>query len=201
MQMALKEGHSLREIGRVFMLITLTSVLGAKWGHVLFEAAGHTLEDGQVIMGPWDLIKADPWHALRLNDPGYVFYGGLIGASVVAFYYPTWVNYVPKALSLGLLIGRLGCFWVGCCHGIASLPIQLFEAGFAGWLLWKVDRIENWLRYYACWRFGIEFLRADESRGIWSLGLSTSQWVSLVILGILAGSALTKSMRSSQLQA
>lgn len=54
-----------------------------------------------------------------------VFYGGLISAIVVAFWYiythrlPFWTTcdaFAP-AIALGHVTGRLGCFAAGCCYG------------------------------------------------------------------------------------
>ncbi|MFA6092102.1 MAG: prolipoprotein diacylglyceryl transferase [Elusimicrobiota bacterium] len=59
---------------------------------------------------------------------GFVFYGGLLGASAVGF----WVarslkkscvliaDYLSVAVPLGQGIGRLGCFAAGCCSGLPS---------------------------------------------------------------------------------
>jgi prolipoprotein diacylglyceryltransferase len=52
--------------------------------------------------------------------------------------------------------------------------------------------MRDFLIYYSLWRFGLEFLRADESRGIWALGLSTSQWIALGVL--------TTALKSSQMR-
>ena len=48
-----------------------------------------------------------------------------------------------------------------------------------------------YLGVYAVCRFILEFYRGDALRGLW-LGLSTSQWVSLAILGYLIVSILCK---------
>ncbi|MES2504588.1 MAG: prolipoprotein diacylglyceryl transferase family protein [Myxococcota bacterium] len=196
---AYKDHRPMFAIAKVLLLIVVCSILGSKIFHVLFEAPGHIAPDGTLIRSLWELMQADPWHAFRLNDPGYVFYGGLVGALFVALAYPGYVNYTAKALALGLSIGRLGCFWTGCCYGLAEIPVQLMESGFMLWLFFKIDRLDDLLIRYSLWRFGVEFLRADESRGIWALGLSTSQWISLGILGVLAGRALTSAFKSSQM--
>jgi phosphatidylglycerol:prolipoprotein diacylglycerol transferase len=108
--------------------------------------------------------------------------------------------------------GRLGCFFAGCCYGIpysgpghiifphsgiapggiALFPTQLLESGMnflAGVLLLlyakpgrrpgKVSGI--YIVYYAVTRFLIEFLRGDAGRGF-LFGISTSQWISIVLL-------------------
>lgn len=107
--------------------------------------------------------------------------------------------------------GRLGCFLGGCCYGIESsfgvvyhyspapgangvsrFPVQLLEAVFnlgLSLLLYSLFRrkklqgslIHVYFYAYPVFRFADEFLRADAYRGfLW--GLSTSQWISLVLV-------------------
>lgn len=80
-------------------------------------------------------------------------------------------------------------------------PVQLYEAAglltlaFVFWRWWPVSRqaLIPGVRFgvygvaYAGLRFGIEFGRADADRGVWALGLSTSQWISIAI--VLAAAA------------
>ncbi|HUB82069.1 MAG TPA: prolipoprotein diacylglyceryl transferase [Bryobacteraceae bacterium] len=57
---------------------------------------------------------------------GGVFYGGLIGALVVAWWYmrrmhlPLWrtADVFAPGIAIGHGIGRLGCFSAGCCWGV-----------------------------------------------------------------------------------
>jgi phosphatidylglycerol:prolipoprotein diacylglycerol transferase len=59
---------------------------------------------------------------------GGVFYGGLIGALGVAWWYmrktrlPVWrtADVFAPGIALGHGIGRLGCFSAGCCWGVES---------------------------------------------------------------------------------
>lgn len=107
--------------------------------------------------------------------------------------------------------GRIGCFLGGCCYGVESefgitihgntinpsvndvnrFPIQLVEAGcnFLIFLLilylFKKKIMSDKLIYiymliYPVVRFIDEFFRGDTYRGIW-LGLSTSQWISIIL--------------------
>lgn len=56
---------------------------------------------------------------------GLVFYGGLIGASLTAYWYakkndiefPRLADLAMPTVSLGQALGRLGCFGAGCCWG------------------------------------------------------------------------------------
>lgn len=132
---------------------------------------------------------------------------------------------VTPFIPLFHFFGRIGCFLYGCCYGIESsfgfiyptilseqvvkrFPVQLLEAGFNFVLFlmllilekkgkFKQNILSVYLFIYALGRFLIEFLRGDSYRGIYS-GLSTSQWISLiVILGTLIYAIL---IRKKQLQ-
>jgi phosphatidylglycerol:prolipoprotein diacylglycerol transferase len=66
-----------------------------------------------------------PGELLSLARSGGVFYGGLILAVVVAFWYiarhnlPFWrtCDVFAPAIALGHVTGRLGCLAAGCCYG------------------------------------------------------------------------------------
>lgn len=68
---------------------------------------------------------ANPVRFLNVFKGGLVFYGGLLGALAVAFFYPgrhgfSWrvgMDALALGLPLGLAIGRIGCFSAGCCFG------------------------------------------------------------------------------------
>lgn len=150
---------------------------------------------------------------------GLVFYGGLYGALVGCSVYTKVFKqdtravfmYISPVIPLFHMFGRLGCFLVGCCHGMESeqfgiayteaigaangipyIPIQLYEA--IGDLVifiilvinqFKVKKcyqpIGIYLTLYGILRFVLEFFRGDEVRGIFGF-LSTSQWISLVTI-------------------
>ena len=122
----------------------------------------------------------------------------------------------PCCIAIAHAFGRIGCLMAGCCHG-ASLgqdpvpggiwmngnahgygyyvPTQLYEAiflfllfGALTFLFFKKSNITHvvYLAGYGVWRFIIEFFRQDD-RGGFFLGLSPSQWQSIVfILGAAA---------------
>jgi len=56
---------------------------------------------------------------------GFVFFGGLLGASAVGFWaikkyklsFFKTADFFAPALALGHSIGRIGCFLAGCCYG------------------------------------------------------------------------------------
>lgn len=192
--LAHKDGRKLAESLWVLLVIFISALVGSKFAHVLFEAKGHWLSEGQIAQNFFELLQDDPWHGFRFNDPGYVFFGGLVSCVLVGFLWPkinSYADYALPGLCLGIFLGRLGCFWTGCCFGIHDLPVQLLDAGFGLFCLFRVRKFQDFLIFYSMWRFGLEFLRADESRGIWALGLSTSQWIALGFL--------TTGIKSSQI--
>ncbi len=78
-----------------------------------------------LIVVDYDQFRASPADLLSLARSGGVFYGGLMAAVGVAFWYihrhgmPFWTTcdaFAP-AIALGHVTGRLGCFAAGCCYG------------------------------------------------------------------------------------
>jgi phosphatidylglycerol:prolipoprotein diacylglycerol transferase len=111
-------------------------------------------------------------------------------------------------IAFGLFWGRLGCFFNGCCYGAHTdgplgvdfpgrpdvHPTQLYEALgslaiFAILYFYVRPRkrahgqvFAVFLVAYAVMRFLLEFLRADDRGGF--AGLSTSQWISIPLVGL-----------------
>jgi phosphatidylglycerol:prolipoprotein diacylglycerol transferase len=114
-------------------------------------------------------------------------------------------------LALALAVGRLGCFWNGCCYGRATglpwavsfevggrllpcHPTQLYEAAFhltaafvLAWLtargLLPTRRLAAYLIAYAAFRFLTEWVRPEP---VWLLGLTFYQWAALALAAGLA---------------
>jgi len=71
---------------------------------------------------------ADPLDFFKLWNGGLVFYGGLIGAVVAVvicakkFGLDFWrfADVAAPGVALGHAVGRLGCFFAGCCYGIPT---------------------------------------------------------------------------------
>lgn len=78
-----------------------------------------------LVVVEWDHFTSSPAEILSLARSGGVFYGGLILAVSVAFWYirkhalPFWqtTDVFAPGISLGHAIGRLGCLLAGCCYG------------------------------------------------------------------------------------
>ena len=73
----------------------------------------------------WDTYGQSTRQLLTLVRSGGVFYGGLILAVAVAIWY-MWRHRMPisqvtdvfaPGIALGHVIGRMGCFFAGCCFG------------------------------------------------------------------------------------
>jgi phosphatidylglycerol:prolipoprotein diacylglycerol transferase len=73
----------------------------------------------------FEQFSGSPQDLLSLARSGGVFYGGLILAVVVAFWYigrhklPFWTtcDVFAPGIALGHVTGRLGCLAAGCCYG------------------------------------------------------------------------------------
>ena len=84
-----------------------------------------------LVLVDFDHFRQNPSEIFSLVRSGGVFYGGLIAAILVAFWYmrkhrmPLWetTDIFAPGISLGHAIGRLGCLAAGCCYGhTTSVP-------------------------------------------------------------------------------
>ncbi len=166
-----------------------------------------------------------PENGFQLGS-GITFIGGLIGGAttfLVGYYIfrkklsvsiYDFMNFAPPCILIAHAFGRLGCLFVGCCHGeflgenqvIGGLfmeggsgwgyyvPTQLYEAiflfilfGITLFLVMKKDFKHNLALYlisYGLFRFIIEFFR-DDFRGEFIFNLPPSQFWAIVM--IIAG--------------
>lgn len=156
--LGLKDGRALVDLLELGVVIVLSALLGSKLFHGLFEARGHKLSDGSIATGVLDLFGDDPWHWAHLFEPGYVFYGGVVGAVVMGVLFclrrgipdlGSVGDYAVPGILWGTFVGRVGCFLAGCCHGAPTSvpwavtfpsghpsggmpvhPVQLYDACF-----------------------------------------------------------------------
>ena len=78
-----------------------------------------------LLIVDFDAFRRDPGELMTLVRSGGVFYGGLIAAVAVALWYlrrhrmPMWTvtDVFAPGIALGHVIGRMGCFFAGCCFG------------------------------------------------------------------------------------
>ena len=101
--------------------IGLPLILGAMAGARLMHIATYWRE----------CYAGEPWSALIAPRTGFVFYGGLIGASLSTLVYLRWkkmplwksADALAPSIALGSVFGRLGCLMTGCCYGrVCDLP-------------------------------------------------------------------------------
>ena len=84
-----------------------------------------------LVIVDWRYYAASPRQLSSVVQSGGVFYGGLIGGALVAWWYarrhklPGWqtADVLAPGVVVGQAIGRLGCFAAGCCWGkLCTLP-------------------------------------------------------------------------------
>lgn len=93
--------------------VLIAGILGSRLFHVL----GNLPEFQQ---NPLDIFKF--WRG------GLVFYGGLIFAFLVSIRFirkhrldfRQMADLVAPSIAIGLALGRIGCFFAGCCYGLPS---------------------------------------------------------------------------------
>ena len=148
---------SLEQAADLLFYIILAAFLGARILFVLTDLAA---------------FREHPVQILKIWEGGLVFYGGLIPAALVAFWYlrrhrmPVWrlADMISPLIALGLSFGRTGCFLAGCCYGketslpwavvfknpdsLARLnvplhPTQLYEAAIGLGIFFFLSRMEK----------------------------------------------------------
>jgi phosphatidylglycerol:prolipoprotein diacylglycerol transferase len=138
------------------------------------------------------------------------------------------INAILPALPIGHAIGRLGCLSVGCCYGVETqspvavifhesafapadvplVPVQLYEAVgnfliFIFIIILRKKRVSAeklfafYLLSYGALRFIDEFFRGDTYRGFF-LGLSTSQWISIMVFVFSITMLIIKHFKKSE---
>lgn len=80
----------------------------------------------------------EPFRFFRVWEGGLVFQGGVIGALVIFIFYTrrhrmpffATADLFAPALALGHVLGRIGCFFAGCCYGAQCSSDFLFAVVF-----------------------------------------------------------------------
>ena len=118
--LAKNEAKRLSEDQKKIMDLSFYALVAAIVGSRLFY----------VVTTPKTFLS-DPLEILRLWKGGLVFYGGFLAALITAFIYlrknkmPLWktADIIAPSVAIGQFIGRVGCFFAGCCYGKAcNLP-------------------------------------------------------------------------------
>jgi phosphatidylglycerol:prolipoprotein diacylglycerol transferase len=135
---------------------------------------------------------------------GFVFFGGLLGAALAGWVFATLrglsfargADYFAVALPMGHAIGRIGCFFAGCCHGRPPHPVQLYEAAGLALIAWScratLSRVESgtvargaafrlYIVLYGLLRLLLDPLRAD-GRPERFIGISHQQGIAIALI-------------------
>ena len=101
------DGNTVLDLG---IYIIIAALIGAK---------------ALLLIVDFDTFRQSPADLFSIMRSGGVFYGGLVLAVVVAFWYmakhrmPFWptCDVFAPGIALGHVTGRLGCLAAGCCYG------------------------------------------------------------------------------------
>jgi len=152
-----------------------------------------------LVITDYHSFADNPRALMDLVRSGGVFYGGLLVAVTVALFYirkvglPLWTtcDVFAPGIALGHVVGRLGCFFAGCCYGrpttvpwaitftspaaaanvgtplnIPLHPTQLYEAGAEALILTILLSTESRGRQFAGRTFWLYMLMYAVSRYI-----------------------------------
>ena len=115
--LAMREARRLGENPEKIMDLSFYILVAAIIGSRLFY-----------VVTAWDSFAGNPLEIIKIWKGGLVFYGGFIGAVATAVAYmrlhrlPFWktADILAPSLALGQTLGRMGCFFAGCCYGRPS---------------------------------------------------------------------------------
>lgn len=143
---------------------------------------------------------------------GKTIVGGLIGGAIGAILTKKFLrvkekrgNFFAPAIAVGVAIGRLGCFFRGCCYGKQTIlpwgvnfgdgilrhPTQLYESLFMLAMFVYLEKIKNrndikpgqlfklLMISYFIFRFFVEFIRVEQ---VVFLGLTSFQIISVSVI-------------------
>ena len=165
----------------------------------------------------WDFFKENPVEIIQLQHGGLVWFGGLIGALGCALIYLRikkmplleTMDFMVPYIALGQSIGRIGCFFNGCCygketttwgiyfpvHGQILFPSQILDSLTLLLIYFLLKAVSQgrakgiifslYLVLAGLQRFLMELLRGDQRP--FYFGLSIFQWIStgLFVAGLI----------------
>jgi phosphatidylglycerol:prolipoprotein diacylglycerol transferase len=132
-----------------------------------------------------------PLETVHLADPGVVY---KIPSGTRTLTEADIVGHVTGSPAYLEQVDHGVCTWHDA-HAQALHPVQLYDAGLQFTLFSLLMVLWSWRRFhgqifllylwlYPLMRIFVEIYRGDADRGLWWLGLSTSQWISAGLLGI-----------------
>lgn len=197
---AVKRGIDEDNFYTLGIIILFAAILGARVSYVISEI---------------DYFSQNPLKVFYIWEGGLTSFGGIFGGVLAGTFYVflkkmSWfevADSIALGLPVGFAIGRLGCFFNGCCYGIACespvsvvfpalndglprLPTQLFESAYSllifGIIYWLNRRYTgkgllffSFSFLYGLFRFFNEMIRVNPKV---FLGLSGSQVSSVLMM-------------------
>jgi len=107
---ARREGEDANKILDLCFYMLVAAIVGSRILYVLIN---------------WSTFRHDPFEIVRIWQGGLVFYGGFIGALLTALWYMRrkglpllkTADIMAPSIAFGQFVGRIGCFFAGCCYG------------------------------------------------------------------------------------
>lgn len=210
---AKKENIEKEKVLDLNIFVFIAGIIGARLLYVLTELKYY--------------VK-DPIAIFKVWEGGLVYYGGfLFGLAGFVWYvkkikFNIWkmTDILMPGVAIAQCIGRIGCFFRGCCYGIQNktfgiifpeagdnisrIPTQIIESLAAFFifvvLMNKKKKFDgeifiNYLFYYGGFRFLIEFIRGDNRGPLLFSVISVSQFISIIL--IITGMFLYKKLKKS----
>lgn len=197
------------DIKSMSWLVVNCTLLGFVGAHITYVFTRFDL--------PWNQW----WRTFIDFRSGFVWYGGFFTSWALCYFYARTHKINPRSIfDVGSLIicvaqgiGRIGCFFQGCCYGVPTKlpwgitldtpefglekvhPTQIYQLLFLALLFLFLWRKRVRIRYngqtavHYCLiepigRFLIELFRGDSVRGFVVSGLSTSQALAIAIFSL-----------------
>ena len=199
----------------ICIVAALLSLVGGYLSAVLFQAVYNAIKNGRFQIGNG---TGSTFYGGLIGGVvtflAVLFIGGRLRlpAGEAKREAPHVFNIAIGGVVLAHAFGRIGCLFAGCCHGhvteewfgiwnadlgARTVPTQLFESLFlfalCAFLTWnelrgKRQNLALYCVLYGVWRFGIEFIRADDRGKTIVPFLTPSQLIAALLA--LVGAAL-----------
>lgn len=101
-----------QDVDKLFLWILISAIVGSRLFYVISE---------------WGFYKTYPVNIFRVWEGGLHFFGGLTASIAAVIFFtlrhssiPLWkfADAAIPSVALGFAIGKVGCFFAGCCHGL-----------------------------------------------------------------------------------
>jgi phosphatidylglycerol:prolipoprotein diacylglycerol transferase len=186
------------KIYNILFVVFISGIIGARLFYLLTNLA---------------FYLKNPLEMIMLQHGGLAWFGGLAAGSAAGVLMIKieklpllkTLDLVAPFAALGQSIGRLGCFFNGCCFGDADLliPVQIISSLLLLLMFIVLRRMQElphrngeifftYTLLYSLKRFGIEFLRRDNPHLIAGLSLFHILSIALFLASLVALAALRK---------